>query len=95
MAGRGSANVVALGTTLVFIGMAGCQNPGMVPGRSGCDAAAYRHLRGLEESALEFFRLPADSRVRRADADAGADYVSARLNILLDENGVVSAVRCG
>ena len=95
MAGRGQANVVALAATLVFIGLAGCQNPAVAPGRPGCDAASYLHLRGLEESALEFFRLPAGSRIHRAGAAPGADHVPARLNIVLDEDDVVTAVRCG
>ncbi len=59
-----------------------------------CGASDYQALIGSNIAAAD---LPTDMNVRilRPGAIATMDYRPDRLNVLLDEDGVITRVRCG
>jgi hypothetical protein len=70
------------------------------PGAAACDASKAQHLvgqAGTEELAAEAKRLSGASTVRflRPGQIVTMEYLDSRLNVQVDEQNKVIAIRCG
>lgn len=67
-------------------------------GPDPCGAEALAHLLGKpapDAEALEELDTPGRIRVIAPGQPVTMDYIETRLNIELDENGLVALLRCG
>lgn len=93
--------VVALSLLALLGGCAGSGGPGVSgsilveAGSDACGPDRFRSLLGKPESALKRTRLPAGARVIHPGEAVKADYLSERLNIDINADGVIEALRCG
>jgi hypothetical protein len=62
---------------------------------SACEAERYQSLIGMTATDVERQRLPETSRMLEYGSVYTQDYVPARLNVHLDQNGRVYRVICG
>ncbi|MGB3245698.1 MAG: I78 family peptidase inhibitor [Sulfitobacter sp.] len=62
-------------------------------GPDTCNAAAYASLVG--QDAVTALQIPDPKRSYRPDEAITQDFNAARVNIVLDETDVISAITCG
>jgi hypothetical protein len=72
-------------------GIAAPQNAEDATARNICGARAYRDKIGTPVSELQ---VPASARVIAPGTAVTDDFRSNRLNIITDENGVITALQC-
>jgi hypothetical protein len=68
---------------------------GSVSEDSACMAERWQHLIGATRAQVEAEALPANVRLIEWGAMVTQDYVPARMNVHLDQNGRVYRVICG
>lgn len=69
--------------------------PANQPAEGVCGAAELQGLIGQTETALGAMTFPSPTRIIHPKQPVTMDMNPSRLNILIDEGGIVSGVRCG
>jgi Peptidase inhibitor I78 family len=65
------------------------------PGVDACGAAELQDMVGKPRSVLETIRFAVPVRIIEPGQPVTADFSAERLNILLDEAGTITEIRCG
>ena len=86
---------------LCALALAGCNalplggnsNTARGSGEDTCNAAAYQQFVG--QDAVVALQIPDPKRSYRPDEAITQDYNPARVNIVLDETDVITAITCG
>lgn len=88
--------------SLAFLALAACQmaaEPGPaplpMPPEDACGAKALAYLVSRPESVLASMTLPAPTRIIHPREAVTMDYSAERLNILIDDKGLIAKINCG
>ncbi|MCC7320187.1 MAG: hypothetical protein IT542_04315 [Rubellimicrobium sp.] len=73
----------------------GADVPATMPAADECGAAAILPLVGQPASVLSGMTLPADTRVITPGMAVTMDFRANRMNIMLDDAGMIESVTCG
>jgi hypothetical protein len=65
------------------------------PGVDACGAAELQDMVGKPRRVLETIRFAVPVRIIEPGQPVTADFSESRLNILLDEAGIITEIRCG
>ena len=65
------------------------------PPEDACGARALASLVGRPESVLAVMTFPAPTRIIHPGEAVTMDYSAERLNILIDDKGLIDRVNCG
>lgn len=74
-------------------GGAGAKAPRTATGPDTCNAAAYAGLVG--QDAVVALQIPDPKRSYRPDEAVTQDYSAARVNVVLSDEDVITAITCG
>lgn len=84
---------------VALLGLVGCQTelpPDLVQDMAeNCGAEQMQDLIGQPKSVLDGMALARSTRIIAPGTRSTLDYVPTRLNIFLDDKGIITDVRCG
>lgn len=86
---------ISLGPALLPMLLAACQPAATEPEADACNAAGWTWLIGEPVDVVAASTFPAPMRVIGPGDAVTMEYLANRLNVVYDENGIVTDVRCG
>ncbi|WP_227285642.1 MULTISPECIES: I78 family peptidase inhibitor [Paracoccaceae] len=84
-----------------FMALAACQEQGVgddpesLGATDACGASGWQALIGEHRDVLAAMTFPAPMRVYGPDDAVTMDYSPERLNVIHDEDGIITRVECG
>ncbi|MCK0125967.1 I78 family peptidase inhibitor [Gelidibacter sp. F2691] len=83
----------------IAVALGGCVSAEMPPPtdvpQEDCGAGKFMHLKGEDAAALLDLNLPSNHRLVRPGMAYTQDYQLDRLNISIDEKGLIDRIWCG
>lgn len=78
------------------LALAAClaEEPAAMPEDDACGASALQHLVGQPKSVLDGMTFAPGTRILPPDAAMTMDFRPDRLNIFIDENGLIERLQC-
>ncbi|MEX0970479.1 MAG: I78 family peptidase inhibitor [Paracoccaceae bacterium] len=78
-----------------FLALAACDTAAIPAGEDACGASALQDLVDQPADRLATMRFVAPMRVLRPNSAATMDHRPERINIAVDNRGVITSVTCG